>query len=150
MLERGRVEVGGQLSVQDVQDVAVELGGHARGVVVGLDEGRRVLHQGRAQEQPLTLVQVVADRGEELGAFGGDQVADRATEERDQAGGRAGEQRQVLGEVADHAVHGHRVVGGRQDPRGFPQRRLGDVEGDDLAERTVGAQGVQQVSGLLG
>jgi hypothetical protein len=38
VLERVDIEVSPELAVEDVQDVAVELGRHAGGIVVGRDE----------------------------------------------------------------------------------------------------------------
>ena len=46
-----RVEVGVELAVEHRQHVAVELGGHAGGVVVGRDEPVDVLHEVGAEQQ---------------------------------------------------------------------------------------------------
>ena len=51
VLERVRVEVGVELAVEHAQHVAVELGGHAGGVVVGGDEAVDVLDQVGAEEE---------------------------------------------------------------------------------------------------
>ena len=54
-------EVAVELAVEDVQDVAVELGGHTGGVVVGGDEPGGVLHEVGAEEQPVPRRHLVGE-----------------------------------------------------------------------------------------
>jgi hypothetical protein len=104
VLERRRVEVGTQFAVDDVQHVAVELGGDAGRVVVGGNQHVRRLHQVGAEEQPLARIQFGAQVVQELGAFGGHQVADGSAEERHQPGAAGRQRGEVPGEVADDAA----------------------------------------------
>jgi hypothetical protein len=61
VLEGVDVEVGVELAVDHAQDVAIELGGHAGGVVVGGLDDRRVLDQVGAEQQ------VIDARAQQLG-----------------------------------------------------------------------------------
>ena len=65
VLEGVDVEVGAELAVDDVQDVAVELGRDARRVVVGGLEHRRVLDEVGAEQQ---VVDARAQRARAAGA----------------------------------------------------------------------------------
>ena len=82
VLERVEVEVGVEFAVHHGEHVLVELRGHARGVVVGPHQAVGVLDQVGAEQQGVTRLQAVGQRGEELGARPGGEVADGRAEER--------------------------------------------------------------------
>ena len=63
-----RVEVGVELAVEHAQHVAVELGGHAGGVVVGGDEPVDVLHEVGAEQERVAGRERRGEVGEERGA----------------------------------------------------------------------------------
>ena len=70
VLEGVDVEVGAELAVDDVQDVAVELGGDARRVVVGGLEHRRVLDEVGAQQE-VVVARAQQARARRAGSAGG-------------------------------------------------------------------------------
>ena len=149
MLERVDVEVRAEASVDDAQHVPVERGGDPGRVVVGPDEHFRVLHQIRAQQQPLPLVQDVPHRPEEHRALGGQEVPDRAAEEGDDPGLPAGQEFEVLREVADDPAYLEARVVRRDRLGGVGQCRLRDVQRDKGFQAAVAGQRVQQQPRLL-
>ena len=68
VVEPRRFEVGVELAVEHAQHVAVELRGHARGVVVGGDEAVDVLHQVGAEQEGVAGCERGGQVGEERGA----------------------------------------------------------------------------------
>ena len=92
VLEGVEVEVGAELAVEDGEDVLVELGGDAGGVVVGGLEAGAVLDQVGAEQEVVAGAEQRRDPLEEGVALARVEVADRAAEEGDQprAGRRAG------------------------------------------------------------
>jgi hypothetical protein len=80
-------QVAVERAVEDAQQVAVELGRHPGGVVVGgLDDGW-ILDQVGTQEQVVPGSEQRADLHEHAPARAGREVADRAAEQRDEARG---------------------------------------------------------------
>ena len=65
MRERVGHEVGPELTVHDVQHVAVELGRDARRVVVGGDQAVGILHEVGAEEERVARGEAGGERGEE-------------------------------------------------------------------------------------
>ena len=104
MLERVEVEVGVEFAVDHREHVAVEPRRHAGAVVVGAYQPAGVLHQVGAQQQGVTGLQRVRQRGQELGARPGRQVADRRAEEDDQTPADAGDLAEVFLEITAHRV----------------------------------------------
>ena len=88
VLEPGGIEVGTQLAVEHVEHVAVELGGHAGAVVVGVDQPGPVLDQVGTEEQAVVQGHDLAQLDEELAALGRVEVADGAAEEGEQPASR--------------------------------------------------------------
>ena len=66
VLELVGVEVGAELAVEDGEDVLVELGGDAGGVVVGGLEPGGVLDQVGAEQEPVLGAEQCRDPGEEV------------------------------------------------------------------------------------
>ena len=151
--ERVDLQVRVQLAVEHVEDVAVELGRHPRGVVVRGHQHGRVRDQRRTEQQVLTLPQRGPHPGEERGPLRRFEVADRAAQEGDEPPIRgragpgvvlAGQPVQVGGEVAHHAVqHQCRVAHGQRVER-LTQRGHADVERDVAAQRPGAGEGVEQ------
>ena len=106
VLEGVDVEVGAELAVDDVQDVAVERRGDARGVVVGGLDDRRVLDEVGAEQQAVARRAATWPSRAGTPPAAGQEVADRAAEERDDARcrPRAGRSVEMALEVADDAV----------------------------------------------
>ena len=105
VLERSGVEVGVEVRVEHVQDVAVELRRHAGRVVVGGLEPGAVLDEVGADQQAVVRAEQPATCAACAGALRGE-VADRAAEERDRraAARPARDPVEVALEVADDAV----------------------------------------------
>ena len=106
------------------QDVPLEGGGDAGGVVVGGDQPGRVLDQVDSEQQPSPgwsrAARVARKRARSLDG----EVADGAAQEGDQAALGVGQAVQVHAEVADHAGDLDRP--GRPRP-GWPRRRAGSA-----------------------
>src|SRR5204863_31095 len=71
VLERLGVEVGPELAVEDGENVLVESGGDARGVVVGRFERGPILHEIGAEQEPVVGAEQVRDPSQEAGALRG-------------------------------------------------------------------------------
>ncbi len=108
--ERVGIEVGVELAVHDPQHVAVEVGGHARGVVVRGDEPVGALHEIGAEEEGVAGLEAAGDVGEERRARLGREIADGAAEEGDDARAVARDAVEVVLEVADDGVDLDTVV----------------------------------------
>ena len=107
------LEITAEAAVDDVEDIEVEGGGDAGGVVIGCDEARLGFDEVDAEEQGVAVVAVVRAASDEQGASGaqegvdggGVEVADRAGEEDEQATtGGVAEVVEVCGEVAHDGV----------------------------------------------
>ena len=90
VLEPLRVEVGTEVRVDHVQQVPVELGRHAGGVVVRRLEPRAVLDEVGADQQPVIGVELAPQRLQETPPLGLVEVPDRAAQERDQPAAGSG------------------------------------------------------------
>ena len=131
VLEQVGREVGVELAVEHVQDVAVELGGHAVRVVVGRLQRVDVLDQVGAEQEVVAGGEEPGERAQEAPAGAGREVADRAAEEGDHAraaGHRSRDRAQVALEVADDAVDREPVVLLGQRAGALAHGLLGDVE----------------------
>ena len=122
VLECVTVEVRAELGVEHGQHVLVEGGGHAGRVVVGGHQDSRVFHQVGAEQQGVPGAQPGPQPGQERHPLRGQQVADRAAQERDQARPVGRRQAQVLLKIRDHRRHGqarvaHQQPVGRRDER---------------------------------
>src|SRR6516225_9657775 len=84
VLEPPQVEIAIQFAVNAPQQVEVEGCGHARRIVIRLEQLLHRLHQIRAQKQRVAWLQARAYRGEETGRSLRLEVADGATEEQHQ------------------------------------------------------------------
>ena len=84
VVEARRVEIAVEIGVDDVQHVAVELRGHAGGVVVGGLERRPVLDQVGADQEPVVGPEHRAHAAQERAPLAAVEVAERAAEEGDQ------------------------------------------------------------------
>ena len=133
-------EVAVELAVEDVEDVAVELGGDAGGVVVGGDEAGRVLHEVGAEEEPVARRHLVGELLEELGARGRHEVADGAAEEGDHRRALHRQATEVLLEVADDRVDPHAGVALRPAP-GRRRRSTGSHTSKGTMRSSVPAVG---------
>ncbi len=119
------------------------------GVVVRVDEPSPVLHQVGAEQEVLARLEPTPELVEELRPVGGREVADRATEERNESmAAVVGDEREVAVEVTHHCVHrchrvrlGDRVAGGAQRGRAA-------VERHETSEPARVAQRVEQQAGL--
>lgn len=80
MVEARGVEICAEIAIEAVEDVAVEGGGHSRGVVVGCDEGGDGLMGAGgkvgAEKEAITGTELGAKVGEEAGRFRRGEVAD--------------------------------------------------------------------------
>jgi hypothetical protein len=145
VLEVLRVKARVELAIQHAQDVAVELGREALGVVVGGLEHLRVLDQVGAHQQEVILVQEFANLAQEAPAAAGGEVADRAAEKRDDARADRGRHAiEVSLEVADHAVHLKARILLGQLGGAVAHHLLGDVDGHVAAQRAGVVERVEQ------
>jgi hypothetical protein len=130
VLEGLGVEVGAQLAVDDMEHVAVELGGDALRVVVGGFDDRRVLDEVGAEQEGVAGAQHAAHVAEQAPAASGWEVADRASQQGDQATATVGWRHlaQVALEVADDAVYLEPGVVVDQLVGGLAHHALGDVD----------------------
>ncbi len=145
VVEVGGVEVRLQLTVEHVQDVAVELGRDPLGVVVGGLQGAGVLHQVGAQQQVVAVRQQTRDLAQDAPPRAGRKVADRAAQEgHDARAGGGRDVAQVALEVADHAVHAQARVLLDQAFGAAVDHALGHVDGDVALERAGRLQRVEQ------
>ena len=147
---RGDVEVGVELAVHHREHVLVELGRDALRVVVGGFEAVDVLHEIEAEQQVVVEPEPLRDVEQELGAGRRQQVADRAAEERDDPPPTAGDRAEVVLEVADDGVHGHRRVVAVHGRGRVAQRLLADVERHEARDRARVAERVEQDPRLVG
>jgi len=98
-------EIGSQRTVEHAQHVEVELGGHAGGVVVGCLDPRHVLDEIRAEKKVLARFHPRSERGQEGVRFGRSEVAERTTQEDDEAWHLGRRQAvELLHEVADQRM----------------------------------------------
>ena len=149
MRECSDVEVGVELAVQHAQDIAVELGGDAGRVVVRGNEPIDVLHEVGAEQERVAGRKTARHLGEELGAFLGREVADRAAEERDDAASAGGDLVEMVLEVADDRVHFDAVVLAGDRGRCAPECLLADVERNEATQRARARERVEQQPRLL-
>ena len=106
-----QLEVGTELSVHHGEEVEVELGRHARGIVVGAQQPAPVLDEVTAEEDGVLGAELGAQRREEDSPLLWAQVPDGAAEEGQQAGRRTGQLGGRAVEVVDEASHpGGRVL----------------------------------------
>ncbi len=150
MLEPSGIEVTAEFPVDDVQDVAIELGGHATRVVVRRLEPCRILDEVGAEQQRLARPEQPVEIGEERRALRAREVADRRAEEREQPPPSFRQPHEVVLEVADDAVHLDPGILLGDPGRGLPQRLLGDVEGHEALQVARLDHRVEQEPGLLG
>ena len=104
MLEALWDERGSELLVEHSERVAVELGRHATRVVVGRLEPCRVLDQVAPEQQPVGAVERGVEVGIEAAPTRGIEIADGATQEGHQPGGRARQRSEVVEEVRHHGM----------------------------------------------
>ena len=124
-----------QLAVEHPQHVAVELGGHALGVVVGGDQAAGVLDQVGAEQQRVARAPARRPASARNRArLGGLEVADGAAEEGDEPAAAGGQRAEVVVEVADDAVDLDARVALGEHRRRPAQDALGHVEGDEAAQ----------------
>src|SRR5436305_2722281 len=113
VLERRGLEVRGQLAVHHVQDVAVELRGHTRCVVVGGLDHLRLLDQVGAEQEVIGGPQERPHVAQARTAAAGWEAPDRAAQQADEARppvGRARYAVEVALEVADDTMDLEPVV----------------------------------------
>ena len=132
------------VAVEHAQHVAIELGGDARGVVVRGNEAVDVLDEVGAEQERVAGCETARDLGEELRAFLGREVADRAAEERDDPASAGGDLVEMVFEVADDGVHLDAVVLAGDRRRCAPERLLADVEGNEATQRARAGERVEQ------
>ena len=153
VLERRGLEVRGQLAVHHVQDVAVELRGHTRCVVVGGLDHLRLLDQVGAEQEVIGGPQERPHVAQERTAAAGWEVPDRAAQQGDEARplvGRARNAVEVALEVADDTVDLEPVVLVHQLHGGLAHHALGHVERQVAAGTRAGGHGVEQQPRLGG
>lgn len=151
MAEALDVEVGAELAVEAVQQVLVEGGGDAGGVVVGPKQHVRVLLEIEADQQQITVGASLAHAREQRARVVGAEVADGGAEEHDELAARRRLPRQVrdaLDVLCHQAVH---LEGGERRARARHQIAHGavrDVDGH-VARRVAAAQQVLEQDARL-
>ncbi|OLT27471.1 hypothetical protein BJF83_02805 [Nocardiopsis sp. CNR-923] len=149
--EGAGIEVRAELVVDDGEDVAVEGGGDAPGVVVGGDEASRVLDEVGAQEEGVAGAQDAPDVPEEGGAGEGFLVADGGAEDGEDLAAvflADGQQTEVFLEVSDHGVDVQtRVVPG-EPGGGGGEEVTAHVHRHEPREAAVATHRVEQEPGL--
>ena len=150
MVERVRIEVRAELPVDDREHVLVEGRRNPGAVVIRRDQRGGVLDQVGAEEQRVVGTQLRPEAGQELGAFVGQQVAQRSAEEREQARAVPLRQLQTVQEVGDQHVHAKLGVVGEQRVSRLRQGALADIYRQVALQRAGGAEGVDQQAGFLG
>ena len=144
------IEVGAELAVEHAQHVAVELGGHAGGVVVGGDEPVDVLHEVGAEEERVAGLEGRRRRRRGTALVGSGarlpMVPPRNATRRVPPPGSSSRWCSKSPTTACTSMPGYSPAIGE---RGVAQRRLAHVERHEAPERAGGAQRVEQEAGLL-
>jgi hypothetical protein len=149
VLEVVRVEVGAELTGEDVEQVLVERRRHARRVVVRAHEPVAVLHEVRAEQEEVAGTGGPVQSLEEGPPRLRREVADRAAEEGDQpVAGLPGERAELVVEVGDQSAHRDGREVRRDLLRGVAERLLGDVERDEQCLPTARSEPVEEQSRL--
>jgi hypothetical protein len=147
MLEGSQIEVGGQLAIKHPEDVAVEVRGHALGVVVGRNQFGRILHEVDTEQERVARLEESAHTIKKDAPLCVVEVAYRAAEKDNQLASIARDAVKMRGEVADHGVDAEaREVGGNPTC-GLLERRLADVERHKEAQ-TVAHSRIDEHAGL--
>ena len=148
VIERFEVEVGAELAVHDLEDVLVERLGHALRIVICGLQPADVLDEIGTEQEVVVAVQAARDGAEETTTGVGEQVADRPTEEDDEATAVVREQLQVAVEVADNGFDLDAGILVLDRARGFVQRLFAHVEGREAAQRSFITKCVEQQARL--
>ena len=132
-----------------MEHVLVELGRHPLRVVVRGFETSDVLDEVGTEQEVVVGAEHRRDVAQERRPGIGQQVADRATEERDEPAAAPGNVLEIEREVADDGLHVDAGILPLDRGGGIVQRLLADVERHEAREQSGVAHGVEQHPRLL-
>src|SRR5258707_556295 len=128
MLERVRVEVGAELTIEDTEDVAVESCRNAPRVVVRGHQAVAILDEVDTEQEPVLRGERRIQVEQEAAALQGIEIADRAAEKGEQPAVRRRNAIKVTTEITNDGVDVKpRIRRGDVGRRG-PKGRLTDIE----------------------
>src|SRR4029077_11558028 len=94
-----------ELSVEALENIEVESGGHATGIIVRPIDDRRILDQVRAQQETIGWTHLARDVGEQLDRLLARKISDRTAEESNQRRTRDRRKRERRGDIGYHRHH---------------------------------------------